>query len=235
MVTKALEVETDNTNIATTAGVLNKTYSITSRRFQSQTSGTGNAPTASQTFFMFDSDLTVLNKDDMVSLAPAAYGTFNAQYSHSPDQGGQGMICMLCNSAEQPMQDYLKEYDSLSPEDQRTLSAFYFAGMSNGEYALQKSSGTTRPVECWGCKGPSGIPQLQRKFGKDLEGEVGPARTTKCRRFRLLGCNHVKRQTQRLWQQVNLQDAHNSTQRQHKLNGTRTCSPRSGNQDCGTL
>jgi hypothetical protein len=26
--------------------------------------------------------------------------------------------------------------------------------MSNVEYALQKLSGTTRPVECWGCKGP---------------------------------------------------------------------------------
>jgi hypothetical protein len=73
MVAKAHEVETDNTNIVATAGVVSKTHASTSRRFQSQTSGTGNIQATSQTFLAFDSKLTIQNGNGTVSAAPATY------------------------------------------------------------------------------------------------------------------------------------------------------------------
>jgi hypothetical protein len=79
MVNKALEVKTDNTNFVTTAGVFSRTHASAARKFPSQPSGTGNAPTTSQTFLMFDSDLMVNNGDGTVSAAPALYPQQNAR------------------------------------------------------------------------------------------------------------------------------------------------------------
>ena len=238
MVAKALEVETDNTNIVTTAGMFNKSHASTARKFQS--SGTGSAASTAHTFLAMDNEFITNHGNGTVSLSPAARlgdsPAFQANFAHSTDQGGTGLISMLCSSNEPMIQEFLREYDSLCPEDQRALSTFHFMGMSNVEYALQKSSGTMRPIECWGCKGPhlytncphKDDPAVNRNFKENLEKyrkeQLALQHATKSKRtklqHRIQGRGHVKRQTQRIRQQGNLQGTHDGTQRQHDTNGT---------------